>query len=270
LKVARHSLLVSGFGWREAVLALLILAPLACLFLFVGPIPQDQSFHVLADRRELLGVPNFADVASNLPFLLVGAMGVLWSFRIGAGARSSWMVLFLGVALVFFGSGYYHLAPRDDSLVWDRLPMTLAFMGLLAALLSEHLSERIELPLLAAALAVGIGSVLLWRHTDDLRVYIWVQAVGLLVIPYLLAAYPGRHTHRRYLLYGLGLYALAKAAELSDQQIFALTGGAVSGHTLKHLLAAAAPYCVYLMLRRRGPLEGGRRKAEGGSNSVPA
>src|SRR5688572_6671366 len=118
-KVARHSLLVSGFGWREAVLALLILAPLACLFLFVGPIPQDQSFHALADRRTFLGVPNFADVASNLPFLLVGAAGMLWCFgNAGAGARSSWMVLFLGVALVFFGSGYYHLAPHDDSLVW--------------------------------------------------------------------------------------------------------------------------------------------------------
>ena len=239
------------FGWREAGLLVLVFAPLACLFLFAGPIPQDQSFHALADRRTFLGVPNFADVASNLPFLLVGVAGVLWCFRIGAGARNSWMVFFLGVALVFFGSGYYHLAPRDDSLVWDRLPMTVAFMGLLAALLSEHLFERIELPLLAAALAVGIASVLLWRHTGDLRVYIWVQAVGLLVIPYLLAAYPGRHTHRRYLLYGLGLYALAKAAELSDHQIFAATSGMISGHTLKHLLAAAAPFCVYLMLRRR-------------------
>jgi hypothetical protein len=242
----------NGLGWREAGLLVLVFAPLACLFLFAGPIPQDQSFHALADRRTFLGVPNFADVASNLPFLLVGAVGMLWCFgNAGAGARSSWMVFFLGVALVFFGSGYYHLAPHDDSLVWDRLPMTLAFMGLLLALLSEHVSERIELPLLVAALVVGIGSVLLWRHTGDLRVYIWVQAVGLLVIPYLLAAYPGRHTHRRYLLYGLGLYALAKAAELSDHQIFAWTSGVVSGHTLKHILAAGAPLCVYLMLKRR-------------------
>jgi hypothetical protein len=242
----------SGFGWREAALALLVVAPLACLFLFAGPIPQDQSFHALADRREFLGVPNFADVASNLPFLLVGVMGVLWCFgNAGAGARSSWMVLFLGVALVFFGSGYYHLAPDDSSLVWDRLPMTVAFMGLFAALVAEHVPEKIELPLLAAALAIGIASVVLWRHTGDLRVYIWVQGMPLLVIAYVLAVYAGRYTHRRYLVYGLGFYALAKAAELSDHQIFEWTTGVVSGHTLKHLLAAGAPLCVYLMLKRR-------------------
>src|SRR5688572_210625 len=110
-----------GFGWREAILLVLVFAPLACLLLFFGPVPQDQSFHVLADQRELLGLPNFADVASNLAFLLVGVIGMLWCGRNGAGARRSWMVFFLGVALVFFGSGYYHLAPRDDSLVWDRL-----------------------------------------------------------------------------------------------------------------------------------------------------
>jgi hypothetical protein len=240
-----------GVGWREAALLALVLAPLACLFLFAGPIPQDQSFHVLADRRVLLGVPNFADVASNLLFLLVGMIGMLWCGRDCAGARSSWMAFFLGVALVFFGSGYYHLAPHDDSLVWDRLPMTVAFMGLFAALLSEHVPGRIELPLLAAAIGVGIASVLLWKHTGDLRVYIWVQGVGLLAIPYVLAVYPGRYTHRRYLFYGLGFYLISKAAELSDHLIFAWTSEVVSGHTLKHLLAAGAPYCVYLMLKKR-------------------
>ncbi len=234
----------------NAALLGLVLAPLACLFLFAGPIPQDQSFHVLADRRSLLGVPNFADVASNLLFLLAGLAG-LWRSLNADGARRSWMTFFLGVTLVFFGSGYYHLAPRDDSLVWDRLPMTLAFMGLFAALLAEHVSERIELPLLVAVLVTGVASVLLWKHTGDLRVYIWVQATPLLAILYVLAAYPGRYTHRRYLIYGLGCYAIAKAAELSDALIFGWTSEMISGHTLKHLLAAGAPFCVYLMLRRR-------------------
>ena len=206
---------------------------------------------MLADRRTFLGLPNFADVASNVPFLLVAAMGMLWCGRNGAGARSSWMAFFLGVALVFFGSGYYHLAPHDNSLVWDRLPMTVAFMGLFAALLSEHVPGRIELPLLAAAIVVGIASVLLWKHTGDLRVYIWVQVMPLLVILYVLAVYPGRYTHRRYLLYGLGFYLISKAAELSDHLIFAWTSEVMSGHTLKHLLAAGAPLCIYLMLKKR-------------------
>jgi hypothetical protein len=238
------------FGWREAVLALLVFAPLACLFLFFGPVPQDQSFHALADRRAWLGVPNFADVASNLAFLAAGLAG-LRSARHAGGARSSWMVFFLGVALVFFGSGYYHLSPGDETVTWDRLPMTVAFMGLFAGLLAEHLPQRIERPLLAAALAVGIASVLLWRQTGDLRVYLWVQGMPLLAIPFVMALYPARYTHRHYLIYGVALYALAKAVEFADHGIFAATSEVVSGHTLKHLVAAGAPLCVYLMLRRR-------------------
>jgi hypothetical protein len=243
---------IKPLGWREAGLALLVLAPLVALLLFIGPIPQDQSFHALADRRAFLGLPNFADVASNLAFLAVGLAG-LWSARNAGGARRSWMVFFLGVTLVFFGSGYYHLEPDDQSLVWDRLPMTLAFMGLFAGLLAEHLPERTELPLLAAALVTGVASVLLWTQTGDLRVYIWVQGVALLAIPYVLAVYPGRYTHRIYLLHGLAIYGLAKAAELTDHQIFAMTSGMISGHTLKHLLAAGAAFCVYWMLKRRAP-----------------
>jgi hypothetical protein len=175
-----------------------------------------------------------------------------WCYRnSGTTARLSWFVFFLGVALVFFGSGYYHREPNDDSLVWDRLPMTVAFMGLFAALLSEHLSAKLELRLLVPALVVGIASVFLWKATNDLRVYVWVQATPLLVIPYVIAVYPGRHTHRHYLLYGVGFYALAKVAELLDYRIYDATLTAISGHSLKHMLAAAAPFCVYLMLRRR-------------------
>lgn len=240
-------------GWREAALLLFVLAPLLYLLLLHGgPIPQDRGYHVFADSRTCLGLPNFGNVTSNLLFLLVGAVGLLWCRRNPAtGARRSWMIFFLGVALVFFGSGYYHRAPDDDSLVWDRLPMTVAFMGLFAALMSEHLSERIELPLLVAAVAVGIASVVLWKHTNDLRIYIWVQLTPLLAIPFVIAAFPGRFTHRHYLLYGVGFYALAKVAEYYDYGTYALTTTAISGHSLKHLLAAVSAFCVYLMLRRR-------------------
>jgi len=244
-------------SWREAALLLLVLAPLLYLLLLHGgPIPQDRGYHVFVDSRSWLGLPNFGNIASNILFLLVGTAGMLWSRRnAGAGARLSWAVFFLGVALVFVGSAYYHWTPDDDSLVWDRLPMTVAFMGLFAALLSEHLPEKIELPLLVSAIAVGIASVVLWKHSDDLRVYIWVQLTPLLAIPFVIAVFPGRFTHRHYLLYGVGFYALAKVAEFYDQGIYALTSAAISGHSLKHLLAAAAPFCVYLMLRRRSDIK---------------
>jgi len=242
-------------GWREAALALLVAAPLLYLVFVHGePIPQPPAFHLFADTRTCLGIANFANVASNVAFLAVGLAGLAWCRRHpGADAVRAWTAFFTGVALVAFGSTWYHIEPNDASLVWDRLPMTLAFMGLFVALLAEHLGQAWERRLLVPALIVGLASVLLWKATGDLRVYLWVQATPFLAIAFMLACYPGRYTHRHYLLIGAGLYALAKVAEFQDRELLELTAGAISGHTAKHLLAAAAPLCVYLMLRRRRP-----------------
>jgi hypothetical protein len=237
---------------RVLWLALIVLAPLFYLLLFQGAIPQDNSYHVLADKRTCLGIRNFGDVASNLAFLLVGGAGWLWCYRhLKTGARASWLTFFAGVALVFFGSAYYHTTPNNDTLVWDRLPMTFAFMGLFAALLSEHLGARLERPLLIPALILGVASVLWWRYSKDLRLYIWVQAAPLLAIPFVIAMFKARFSHRLYLLYGLGFYVLAKIAETFDFAIFEVTTQFVSGHSIKHLLAACAPLMLLLMLRRR-------------------
>lgn len=240
------------FQKRVWLLALIVLAPLFYLLLLHAPIPQDKAYHLFADLRTCLGIPNFGNVASNLAFLLVGVVGAIWSYRnLKFGARLSWLIFFAGVALVFVGSGYYHATPNDDTLVWDRLPMTLAFMGLFAALVSEHLGARFERPVLIPALVIGVASVFWWRYTDDLRLYVWVQGAPLLAIPFILAMFPGRYTHRVYLLYGLVFYALAKGAEFYDRETFDVTGNFISGHSGKHLLAAMAPLFLYLMLRRR-------------------
>lgn len=242
------------YRWRLVALVVLILAPLAGLvILHDGPILQDRSYHAFADTRTGLGVRNIVNIASNLLFLLVGAAGLRWCYRHrDCGARRSWLAFFAGVALVFCGSAYYHQAPDDATLVWDRLPMSLGFAGLFAALLSEHLGEKLESALLAPALLAGVTSVLWWHWSGDLRPYIWIQAAPLLAIPYVVAAFPAQYTHRHYLLYGVGLYALAKVAEFHDREIYTLTAGWISGHSLKHLLAATAVCCVYFMLRRRG------------------
>lgn len=240
------------FNWRTAWLLAIIAAPLVYLLLFHGPIPQSKGYHLFADKRTCLGIVNFGNVASNLAFLLVGVSGWGWCYRnLRDGTRLSWMVFFAGVALVFFGSGYYHYQPSDDALVWDRLPMTLAFMGLFTALLSEHLGAQLEKPVLIPALLLGMASVLWWRHTNDLRIYIWVQLAPLLAIPFLLPMFPARYSHRVYLLYGLGFYALAKVAESHDESVFTLTADGISGHTLKHLIAAMAPLMLLVMLRQR-------------------
>lgn len=245
------------FRRRVALLAIIVVAPLLYLLLLHAPIPQAKGYHFFADVRTCLGIANFGNVASNLAFLLIGVTGWVGCYRhLKSGARLSWMVFFTGVALVFVGSGYYHFQPNDDSLVWDRLPMTLAFMGLFAALMSEHLGAQFERPVLIPALILGVASVFWWRHTDDLRIYIWVQLAPLLAIPFLLVMFRGRYSHRIYLLYGLGFYALAKIAELYDREMFDLTTNVISGHSLKHLLAAVAPLFLYFMLRQRSDIGG--------------
>jgi len=238
-------------GWREWALLAVVLVPLA-LILTRPPIPQDLAFHAFADDRAWLCIPSFQNVASNLPFLLIGVAGLwLCAGRIAGGATRSWVVFFLGVALAFFGSVWYHWNPNNETLVWDRLPIVIAFMALFSALVGEHLGAGVERAVLAPALAVGIASLAWWAYADDLRVYVWCQAAPLLAIVFVLIAYPGKHTHRAYLAYALAAYLLAKVAEFQDREIYALTSHAMSGHALKHLLAALGIFFIYLMLRRR-------------------
>ena len=246
--------------WREAVLIAICVAMLAA-FMTREPINQNVTYHDFADHRERFGIPNLQAVASNLAFLVIGIAGiVLWARRRAEGIAISWLILFIAVAVVFVGSGYYHWAPDNDSLLWDRLPMTVAFMSLFVGLVSEHVGERVERFLLAPALIVGVSSALWWHLTDDLRFYFWVQYTPLVCIPFLLAAFPARYTHRIDLLYGLGLYILAKFAEAWDRQIFDATANLVGGHTLKHLLAAGAVLCMLCMLYRRTPLASASRR----------
>ena len=240
--------------WRELLIATLALGTLIGL-MWLPPIPQDPAYHRFADTRALVGVPNFANVVSNALFLVFGLAGLMWWRRHSlAGAARSWVVFFVGVSAVAFGSGYYHLFPNNATLVWDRLPMTIGFMGLFVALLSEHLNPRLESWLLLPALIIGAASVAWWHFTDDLRFYAWVQFMPLLIIPLVLALFRARFTHRGYLLYGLAAYILAKVAEFYDRELFAATAQMLSGHSLKHLVAAGAPLAVYAMLKRRSAL----------------
>jgi len=229
-----------------------MLAPLGILFAAVPPIPQDPAYHAFADTRAWAGILNFGDVVSNLGFLIVGFMGLRLCMGRGVdGASRSWTVFFFGVLLVALGSGYYHWTPNSETLAWDRLPMTVAFMALFAALVAEYVRPEMERTLLRAAIATGILSVIWWRYTGDLRFYAWVQFAPLLAILFMAIAFPARFSGGRYLVLGLAFYALAKVAEHWDIAIFAATSQTVSGHSLKHLLATGAPCCVYLMLRDR-------------------
>ena len=240
-----------GFRWQHALLALLAFGSLG-LMLSLPAIRQDSAYHLFADRRILCGGPNFWDVASNVPFLLVGIAGL--KSCLGSGlmtGRSSWIVLFAGVSLVSVGSGIYHWDPNNATLVWDRLPMTIAFMGLFVALLAEYVHARLGSVLLIPMLLLGLSSVLYWERADDLRLYIWVQLIPLLTIPAVMLLFRARYSHSWLLAPALGLYVLAKVAEIYDREFFALTGGQFSGHSLKHLVASTGCLVVLWMLRIR-------------------
>lgn len=224
------------------------------------PIRQPESYHHFADHRYYLGIPNFANVISNLPFLRIGLIGMFFVARkrsfLESGERWPCLIFFLGITLTCFGSAYYHWNPNDQTLVWDRLPITLAFVAFLDAILGERIGLRWAARLLPFLLLLGLASVLFWRQTGDLRLYLFVQFFPILIIPLLLTLFPARYTRTADFFVILGLYVGAKICELLDVAIFNLTGGFVSGHTLKHLLAAMAAYWVYRMLALRVPTTG--------------
>ena len=227
-------------------------------------IAQSLDYHNFADQRTFLGVPNFLNVISNAPFLLAGVWGVLVVLGpeektgtrfITPVERWPYLILAVGVALTCFGSAYYHLAPGNARLVWDRLPMTLGFMSLLSAMLMERVNLRAGFAALGPLLLLGLASVVLWytselRGAGDLRLYIMVQFYTLLLILLLLWLFPARYTHGPDLLVAMGFYVLAKIFESLDRPIFRLVHD-VSGHTLKHLAAAAGVFWIFRMLAHR-------------------
>ncbi len=216
------------------------------------PFGQDLIYHEFADRRYFMGIPNILDVLSNLPFLIVGFLGFVYTLKKRQKeAPYSWIVFFAGVGLVAFGSAYYHWEPTNNTLVWDRLPMTIGFMGLFIGLLAEFINPKIEKYLLIPALITGVMSVVYWHYFNDLRFYYWVQLVPLITIPIVIILFKARYTHSIYMIFALFFYLMAKLTEKFDHQIFNGLTESISGHTIKHFLAAIAIYLIFLMLKRR-------------------
>jgi len=232
------------------------------IVLFLPPILQDVSYHSFADDRQFFGIPNFLNVVSNLPFLVVGILGLRFVMAneknrqvfLDGLERWPYVVLFGGVCLTAFGSSYYHWAPDNNRLVWDRLPMAITFMAFFAGMIAERIRVDAGLWLLGPLLLLGIGSVANWHHTDDLRIYAVVQFYPLAIIPVMLCLCPSRYQGMQYIWGALGWYILAKILELhaADYGIFAL-GQVASGHTLKHLAAATGALWVYWYIARRRP-----------------
>lgn len=228
----------------------IVVASIVCVsvvlgvFLLTNPIAQPQEYHNFADQRSFFAVPNFFDVVSNAFFLAVAGWGVrrmLEAPPSGSAQRFSAMFYFIAVGLVSIGSAYYHWRPNNATLVWDRLPMTLGFMSLLFHVIAD-LQRRVGMRLFAAMQSLGVTSVVVWAVFDDLRLYALVQFGSIAVCVLLLLGWRARIPSSAYLWATVALYIAAKVSEHFDRAIFALSLSVLSGHSLKHFLAAAATY----------------------------
>ncbi len=223
-------------------------------------VPQPLDYHDFADHRHALGIDNFFDVSSNIAFLLAGVAGlvVVWGGYTHFEHRAErwpWLVFFVGMVMTAAGSAYYHLSPDNETLFWDRLPMTIAFAGLVSAQIVDRVNVRAGLLLLPPMLLLGVASVVYWIVTERQGVgnvlpYALLQAYTVLVLLMMAVLHPSRYTRAGDLYFIFGWYVLAKLLETFDVQVLEFHH-LVSGHTLKHVAAAAAGFVACAMLVRR-------------------
>jgi len=241
----------------------------AIALLFIPPIAQPSEYHQFADNRTIIGIPNFLNVISNIFFLAACAYGLKLLFDPRAGRERArfefnnemiaYAVFFGASGLTFIGSSWYHLSPDNFTLIWDRLPMTLMFGSFLAIIISERANRKAALVLLPLFILIGIFSIWHWYQSEtagsgDLRLYVAVQFLPFVLALYMLFFLPSRYSRSSRFGWILLLYALAKVAEFFDKDIYDLLQHSISGHTLKHILAAMAVFALAEMLRCRIPI----------------
>jgi hypothetical protein len=263
-----------GKGPKSFLLVLVAAGAVAILQRY-GRIPQPEDYHAFADDRTLWKIPNALNVLSNVPFALVGWLGMRFlrrgpsrdpdgPYRPGAHTafeslreRPAYVLFFLGVFLTAFGSSFYHLKPTTARLFWDRLPMTIGFTALFAAMIAERISIYWSRMLLIPFVFAGIASVVFWKVTEDqgrgdLRFYLFVQLFPLIALPIMMLLFKPRYSRGGELLAVGVVYGSAKLFEHFDRAIWDALGHTISGHTLKHLIAAVATFLVLDMLKKRG------------------
>ncbi|MBN8852802.1 MAG: ceramidase domain-containing protein [Sphingobacteriales bacterium] len=244
---------------RAGILLGLTLIVISLLYM-LDPVEQAAAYHNFADKRTWWGIPNTLNVLSNLAFLFTGSYGLIMVARTANQGSISiiYATLFSGVIATGLGSAWYHYSPDSDTLLWDRLPMTIIFMSLLAATITDFIGSRKPVLLLALLVSLGIGSVFWWHFTGqqgrgDLRPYILVQYYPIVLIPLIIWLYPrtGYKAGIRQLLLVVLWYIIAKVLDAGDHAVYGALH-VVSGHTLKHLAAAMSTWYFVSLFRERG------------------
>jgi hypothetical protein len=250
-----------GMTKKNTIIILLILTVAAVAFALLLPkVPNPPSYHRFADNRSFFGIPKALDVLSNIPLAVLGAWGIFMCARNRRLRPENYvhgflLLFFSTVMLTGIGSTLYHLNPNDTSILWDRIPLSVMFAAIYLAVLADRVSPKISGVLVVPAMAAGPISVLYWRWSElqgagDLRLYGIVQLLPILLLPATLILRPRGWIKNGNLWMAFAWYAGAKLAEFQDRQIFEWTG-LISGHTLKHIFAGIAVYCLLRICRFR-------------------
>lgn len=248
----------SGLVLHARELSLLLFAGVMCLIAVIAPhIHQPDSYHNFADQRTLLCIPCALDVLSNVPFAIAGILGLVL-LRKNAPLRQHnqtlhdmFMLFFYGLVITSVCSSVYHLNPNNQFLWLDRMGMTVSFAGILGVAVSSRISNRAGRATAYTILIAAPMSLWIWQTNDNLTPWCILQLSGVLLI-LVLGCIKSKNNMLRVPLVPIALwYALAKLFETFDQQIFILTAGGVSGHSLKHVIAAMAAAPILLMLYRQ-------------------
>jgi len=238
-------------GWALMLVLAALLAP---------GLAQPPDAHAFADQRAFWDLPCALDVLSNLPIAIAGACGlVLLRRRVEMGpAQLACARLFCaGLVITAAGSAFYHWAPDDFGLAIDRAAMSIAFAGLLGLAAAAGVSERAGGATAVALLLLGPAAVATWYFTGNVLPWALVQFGGMPVLLALVFAPPRASALPVRWGAVLLLYALAKWFELNDHAVFAASGQLLSGHTLKHVVAALATLPVLAAVAAPGRRQNG-------------
>jgi hypothetical protein len=240
-----------------------ILAVGLAALLAVGRLRQPPEYHDFADRRPWLGIPNAADVLSNVPLFAVAVAAAIALRRASpsGASRPGFLAFAIGLALTSVGSVVYHLDPRDSTLVWDRLPLAPTMAAVAGLLIVERLAPRRPTTLILGLIVANVAAVLLWAWTlrsgdgGDVRAYHFARTGPVLCAVVATFAFPEPRASRPAVFATFLGFAIASAFEVADRVVFDAAGGLAGGHTLKHLFAAVASACFVRWFRLAAPVD---------------
>jgi len=217
--------------------------------LALSPLTQSQDYHQFAEQRFIGHIPHFGDVLSNLSFIIVGVLLLVesrqWNYvELYKGQKTLFKALAYSSIALGFGSGYYHWAPTDYTLAWDRATMVLGFAIIFydSCVRYDIFGKKKVCQGTTISTITFLGTVIFWMISNRLEPYVFVQFFTMFVLV-ILAIKNYKEVPSKHLFNMFIWYALAKLFENQDKLIFMMSGDLMSGHTLKHIAYAMALYC---------------------------